>query len=115
MQVLEATFEEDRNQLNEALRKVELVKKDIESKLSPVQQREAVCASLIRTRARTHTHIRTHAHKRTYTHILCEQEYTEELARQNEKDRLRKEYIEELQVYMYMYVCTYACVSISIS
>lgn len=64
-EVLEATFEEDRNQLNEALRKVELVKKDIESKLSPVQQREA--------------------------------EYTEELARQNEKDRLRKEYIEELQ------------------
>ena len=56
MQVLEATFEEDRNQLNEALRKVELVKKDIESKLSPVQQREAVCASLLRTRAHTHTH-----------------------------------------------------------
>ena len=76
MQVLEATFEEDRNQLNEALRKVELVKKDIESKLSPVQQCEAVCASLLRTRARahthtsarTHTHIRTNIHIRTHTH-----------------------------------------------
>jgi len=44
---------------------VETVKKDIESKLAPVQQREA--------------------------------EFTEELARQTEKDRLRKEYIEELQ------------------
>jgi len=62
---LEATFEEDRNQLSEALRKVETVKKDIEGKLAPVQQREA--------------------------------EFTEELARQTEKDRLRKEYIEELQ------------------
>lgn len=62
---LATTFEEDKQQLSDALRKVELVKKDIESKLQPVMQREA--------------------------------EYTEELARQTEKDRLRKEYIEELQ------------------
>ena len=70
MQVLEATFEEDRNQLNEALRKVELVKKDIESKLSPVQQREAVCASLIRARARTHTHPHTCTQTHIHTHSM---------------------------------------------
>lgn len=65
LDMLEGSFEEDKNQLLEALRKVELVKRDIEQKLQPVQARE--------------------------------QELTEELARQTDKDRLRKEYIEELQ------------------
>ncbi|EKX35503.1 hypothetical protein GUITHDRAFT_146427 [Guillardia theta CCMP2712] len=63
--VLEQTFDEDKQQLTEALRKVETVKRDVEARLAPVQARE--------------------------------QELSEELSRQIEKDRLRKEYIEELQ------------------
>ena len=86
MQVLEATFEEDRNQLNEALRKVELVKKDIESKLSPVQQREAVCASLIRTRAHTHTHTSAHMHTNAHTHTF----YVNRSTRRSSQGRMRR-------------------------
>jgi len=62
---LAAAIDDDKQQLIEALRKVEGARRDVDTRLIPVQEHE--------------------------------QELTEELARQTEKDRLRKEYIEELQ------------------